>query len=436
MFNNIHTQNSAPLAARMRPESLTDFIGQQHLLAEGKSLKIAIDAGLIHSLVFWGPPGVGKTTLAKIIAKNTHCHFIELSAVMAGVKEIRAAVAEAEHYQMQSGTRTIVFIDEIHRFSKSQQDSLLAPIENGTIILFGATTENPSFELNNALLSRVRVYVLRSIEADDLRNLINRAISDKDRGIADKQLDVKQDALELICKAADGDARRSLNLLQIAADLCKVIEGKNTIDIDVLNEALQGQTNRYDKQGDIFYDQISALHKSVRGTDPDAALYWFSRMIDGGCDPFYIARRLIKMASEDIGNADPRGLQLALDATQAYERLGSPEGELALAHATVYLACAPKSNAVYTAYKTAMHEAKNNGSLEVPIHLKNAPTKLMSELGYGASYRYAHNEQFGYAAEENYFPEKLKGSQYYLPTERGLEKKIKEKLVFLRTLKK
>lgn len=253
MFNNIHTQNSAPLAARMRPESLTDFIGQQHLLAEGKSLKIAIDAGLIHSLVFWGPPGVGKTTLAKIIAKNTHCHFIELSAVMAGVKEIRAAVAEAEHYQMQSGTRTIVFIDEIHRFSKSQQDSLLAPIENGTIILFGATTENPSFELNNALLSRVRVYVLRSIEADELRNLINRAISDKDRGIGDKQLDVKQDALELICKAADGDARRSLNLLQIAADLCKVIEGKNTIDIDVLNEALQGQTNRYDKQGVYFF---------------------------------------------------------------------------------------------------------------------------------------------------------------------------------------
>lgn len=436
MFNNIHTQNTAPLAARMRPESLADFIGQQHLLAEGKSLKIAIDGGLIHSLVFWGPPGVGKTTLAKIIAKNTHCHFIELSAVMAGVKEIRAAVAEAEHYQMQAGTRTIVFIDEIHRFSKSQQDSLLAPIENGTIILFGATTENPSFELNNALLSRVRIYVLRSIEADDLKKLINRAISDQERGIGDKQLEVKPEAMELICKAADGDARRSLNLLHIASDLCKVIEGRNTIDIDVLNEVLQGQTNRYDKQGDIFYDQISALHKSVRGTDPDAALYWFSRMIDGGCDPFYIARRLIRMASEDIGNADPRGLQLALDAIQAYERLGSPEGELALAHATVYLACAPKSNAVYTAYKTAMHEAKNNGSLEVPIHLKNAPTKLMSELGYGVTYRYAHDEQFAYAAEENYFPEKLKGSQYYLPTERGLEKKIKDKLKFLRNLKK
>ena len=436
MFNKIHPQNTAPLAARMRPESLADFIGQQHLLADGKSLKIAIDAGLIHSLVFWGPPGVGKTTLAKIIAKNTHCHFIELSAVMAGVKEIRAAVAEAEHYQMQSGTRTIVFIDEIHRFSKSQQDSLLAPIENGTIVLFGATTENPSFELNNALLSRVRVYVLRSIEAGDLRNLINRAINDTEHGIGEKQLEVTPDALELICKAADGDARRSLNLLQIATDLCKVIDGKNTIDIDVLNEALQGQTNRYDKQGDIFYDQISALHKSVRGTDPDAALYWFSRMIDGGCDPFYIARRLIRMASEDIGNADPRGLQLALDATQAYERLGSPEGELALAHATVYLACAPKSNAVYMAYKTSMHEAKNNGSLEVPIHLKNAPTKLMSELGYGTNYRYAHDEQYGYAAEENYFPEKLKGSQYYLPTERGLEKKIKEKLMFLRNLKK
>lgn len=436
MFNNTAFQNTAPLAARMRPESLDDFIGQQHLLADGKPLKIAIDEGLIHSLVFWGPPGVGKTTLAKIIAKKTNYHFIELSAVMAGVKEIRAAVAEAEHYQIQTNTKTIVFIDEIHRFSKSQQDSLLAPIENGTIVLFGATTENPSFELNNALLSRLRVYVLRSIETEDLKSLINRTINDKERGLGDKCIEVKPEALELICKAADGDARRSLNLLQIASDLCKVIAGKNIIDTEILSEVLQGQTNRYDKQGDIFYDQISALHKSVRGTDPDAALYWFSRMIDGGCDPFYIARRLIRMASEDIGNADPRGLQIALDATHAYERLGSPEGELALAHAVIYLACAPKSNAVYIAYKLSRQEAKNNGSLDVPIHLKNAPTKLMSELGYGANYRYAHDEQYGYAAEENYFPEKLKGSQYYLPTERGLEKKIKEKLEFLKNLKK
>ncbi len=428
--NNAH----APLAARMRPTNINDVIGQQHLLTEGKSLRAAIDSGALHSLVFWGPPGVGKTTLAKIIAGSTNSHFIELSAVMAGVKEIRAAVAEACQIKNESGLNTVVFIDEIHRFSKSQQDSLLAPIEDGSIILFGATTENPSFELNNALLSRLRVYVLRSIDAEDLKHLINKALTDKERGLGNRKLIVNQDVVDLISKAADGDARRCLNILQIAADLSETIDDHETITYRAIDEVLQGHTNRFDKQGDIFYDQISALHKSVRGTDPDAALYWFSRMIDGGCDPLYIARRIIRMASEDIGNADPRGLQLALDATHAYERLGSPEGELSLAQAVVYLACAPKSNAVYVAYKAAMSDAKNSGSLEVPMHLRNAPTGLMRDLGHGANYRYAHDEKNAYAAGENYFPEKLGNRRYYQPVERGLEIKIKEKLEHLRKL--
>lgn len=428
--NNAHT----PLAARMRPTDIRDVIGQRHLLAEGKSLRVAIDNGALHSLVFWGPPGVGKTTLAKIIAASTHSHFIELSAVMAGVKEIRAAVSEACQIKEESGLNTIVFIDEIHRFSKSQQDSLLAPIENGSIILFGATTENPSFELNNALLSRLRVYVLRSIDANDLKILISHALTDKERGLGNRNLKVDYDVIDLISKAADGDARRCLNILQIAADLAETVDSQEIISYQIIDEVLQGHANRFDKQGDIFYDQISALHKSVRGTDPDAALYWFARMIDGGCDPLYIARRVVRMASEDIGNADPRGLQIALDATHAYERLGSPEGELSLAQAVVYLACAPKSNAVYVAFKAAMHDAKTSGSLEVPMHLRNAPTGLMRDLGHGASYRYAHDEINAYAAGENYFPDRMKPSRYYQPVERGLEAKIKEKLDFLRKL--
>jgi putative ATPase len=431
---SININDIAPLAARMRPANLDEIIGQKHLLGEGKSLRAAIENRILHSLVFWGPPGVGKTSLAKIIAKCTDCHLIELSAVMAGVKEIRAAVNEANQVKDEQGLQTIVFIDEIHRFSKSQQDSLLGPIESGAIVLFGATTENPSFELNNALLSRLRVYVLRSLDSEDLKTLIVLALQDRIRGFGNRDLIVDNHVIELISKAADGDARRCLNILQVAVDLAVTQDGKEIISYDVIDEVLQGQTNRFDKQGDIFYDQISALHKSVRGTDPDAALYWFARMLDGGCDPLYIGRRMIRMASEDIGNADPRGLQIALDAVNAYERLGSPEGELALAQAVVYLACAPKSNAVYVAYKAAMNDAKNSGSLEVPIHLRNAPTNLMKELGHGANYRYAHDEKDAFAAGENYFPEKMEQTRYYQPVERGLEIKIKQKLEFLRKL--
>ncbi len=424
----------SPLASRMRPNNLEQFIGQQHLLEPGKPLRISIENGHLHSLIFWGPPGVGKTTLAKILAQSSGSHFVELSAVLAGVKEIRAAVNEAKNMKTARGLDTILFIDEIHRFSKSQQDSLLAPIEEGSVILFGATTENPSFELNNALLSRLRVYVLRSLEYQDLRQMLLNALNNTEKGLGFQNLDINEELLDLIAKSADGDARRCLNILQICADLSVQQNDRSTVTTEILNEVLQGQLNRFDKRGDMFYEQISALHKSVRGTNPDGALYWFCRMIDGGCDPLYIARRLVRMATEDIGNADPRGLQVATDAAHAYERLGSPEGELALAQAVVYLACAPKSNAVYNAYKAAMAEAKASGSLDVPIHLKNAPTQLMSELGYGKDYRYAHNEENAYAAGESYLPEALQDSQYYFPVERGLEIKIKQKLEALKAI--
>ena len=412
-----------PLADRMRPATLSEFYGQKHLLADGKPLHKAITQGRAHSMVFWGPPGTGKTTLARMIATTTESHFIALSAVMAGVKDVRAAVAEAEQYRQMHRRSTVLFLDEVHRFNKSQQDAFLPFVENGTLTFIGATTENPSFELNNALLSRARVYVLKMLGVDDLADIVRRALQDKERGLAGA-FSLSDDSIQLIAAAADGDARRSLNLLELAADLSDTGEISET----VVKEVASGGRRRFDKKGEYFYDQISALHKSIRGTDPDAALYWLMRMLDGGCDPLYIARRLIRVASEDIGNADPRSLQMTLSAWEAQERLGSPEGELAIAHAVVYLACAPKSNAVYIAAKAALSDARENGSLEVPLHLRNAPTRLMKDLGYGGDYRYAHNEDDAHAAGETYFPDDMSPVKYYDPVPRGLEIRIREKL--------
>lgn len=425
-------QNSTyqPLAARLRPRTLADYIGQQHLLAEGKPLREAVEHGHLHSMLLWGPPGVGKTTLARMLADNADAHFIALSAVLSGVKDIRAAVEEARQQQSR-GRSTILFVDEVHRFNKAQQDAFLPFVEDGTLIFVGATTENPSFELNNALLSRSRVYKLRALTQQNIIEVIQRALDN-----CDTEVSIEPELLGAIAYGADGDARRALNLIELALDLAEESCGRKCIDRSIVEEVLQASVRRFDKGGDLFYDQISALHKAVRGSSPDAALYWFARMIDGGCDPLYVARRVLRMASEDIGNADPRALAIALNAWEVQERLGSPEGELAIAQAVVYMACAAKSNAVYSAYSEVLGDIRQSPSEEVPLHLRNAPTELMKEMQHGADYRYAHDERDGFAAGENYFPKSLKDRQYYFPVERGLEKNIADKLKHLRELDK
>lgn len=429
LFPEVENSEWQPLADRIRPQKLDDIVGQQHLLAKDKPLRQAIEHGKLHSLIFWGPPGTGKTTLSRMIANYCDAEFISLSAVLSGVKDIREAVTRAQQYKQQ-GKPSILFVDEVHRFNKSQQDAFLPYVEDGTFTFIGATTENPSFELNNALLSRARVYVLKSINEKDLAQVLRRALNDKDTGLGNKNLQADDDALELLGQVADGDARRALNLLEIASDLTE----NNIIDKETI-KSVSGETlRRFDNHGEAFYDQISALHKSVRGSAPDAALYWLVRMLDGGCDPLYIARRVVRMASEDIGNADPRALTLSMQAWDVLERLGSPEGELALAQAVLYLASAAKSNAVYKAYNQAKSDITQYASAEVPVHLRNAPTKLMKELGYGKEYRYAHDEPEAYAAGESYFPDSMPEMNYYQPVERGLEIKIKEKLAHLREL--
>lgn len=416
-----------PLADRVRPISLEKFSGQTHLLGKGKPLRMAIKGRHLHSMIFWGPPGVGKTTLARMFASEFEAAFLSLSAVLSGVKEIRLAIEQAHQHQAE-GRPTILFVDEVHRFNKLQQDAFLPYVEDGTIIFIGATTENPSFELNNALLSRARVYVLKSLSVNEISILLQNALQNEEKGI--RGLKLNQKNIKEIACAADGDARRALNFLELIADLA---QEANSLE-EVIQDVITGDGRRFDKKGESFYDQISAMHKSMRGSDPDATLYWFCRILDGGIDPLYLARRMLRIASEDIGNADPRALQVAMDAWQTFERLGSPEGELTLAQCAIYLAVAPKSNAVYKAYNKVRQDIKKTGSLEVPMHIRNAPTKLMQDLNYGENYRYAHDEKEAYAPGEVYLPDDLKDVKYYKPLEHGLEIKIKQRLARLRQM--
>ncbi len=426
-----------PLASRMRPRSLAEFIGQEHILQAGKALHHAITSNSLHSMMLWGPPGVGKTTLARLIANSSDSHFEGLSAVLSGVKDIRDAIERAQYHQQSNGRQTILFVDEVHRFNKSQQDAFLPHIENGTVVFIGATTENPAFAINNALLSRARTYILKPLAVENLLLVIEQALTDKERGLGKLGLVLDAPLRSILARLADGDARRALNLLEVASDLAEEdASGNLVIDESIIAQVAQESVRRFDKGGDIFYEQISALHKSVRGSDPDAALYWVARMLDAGCDPLYIARRLLRIASEDIGNADPRALRLALDCWDTFARLGSPEGELAIAQVVVYFACAPKSNAVYTAYNAARELVTQTGSLDVPIHLRNASTTFTKELGYGKGYRYSHDEANAYSAGECYFPEQLRGTKFYNPQDSGLEIRIKEKLAYLKDLDK
>ncbi|MFZ4876650.1 replication-associated recombination protein A [Janthinobacterium sp. Mn2066] len=428
MADLFSTEPRQPLAEALRPKTLTEVIGQTHLLGVGKPLRLAFEAGKAHSMILWGPPGVGKTTLARLMANAFDSEFIALSAVFAGVKDIRAAMDQARHSLDQFGKHTLLFVDEIHRFNKSQQDALLPFVESGLVTFIGATTENPSFEVNSALLSRAQVYVLKSLNEEEMKQLLAKAHS-----TALQHLHFDEAAADTLIGYADGDARRFLNLLE-QADTAASSTGTTQIDAAFVDNALTLNSRRFDKGGDNFYDQISALHKSVRGSNPDAALYWFCRMIDGGADPRYLSRRIVRMAWEDIGLADPRALTMANDAAETYERLGSPEGELALGQAVIYLAIAAKSNAGYNAFNTAMAFVKKDKSKEVPVHLRNAPTKLMKELGYGHAYRYAHDEPDAYAAGETYFPDGMAEPGWYQPVPRGLESKIADKLAWLREL--
>ncbi|MEP1445823.1 MAG: replication-associated recombination protein A [Paraglaciecola sp.] len=424
----------APLAARMRPQVIEQYFGQQHIIGPGKPLREALLRGHCHSMILWGPPGTGKTTLAELVANHCQAHIERLSAVSSGVKDIRAAIDNAKHHASQHQKRTILFVDEVHRFNKSQQDAFLPYIEDGTVTFVGATTENPSFELNNALLSRARVYVLKSLSETDLSEVITQALADKERGLGQSEIVLEADAQSMLIDMAAGDARRLLNYLELSADFLPSDTTDKTINVAMVKLAVGEKVAQYDKNGDQFYDLISAFHKSVRGSAPDAALYWYARMLVAGCDPLYVARRLLAIATEDIGNADPKAMQICLNAWDIFQRVGPAEGERAIAQATLYCASTAKSNAVYTAFKTALKHAKDTPDCAVPEHLRNAPTSLMKDMGYGQEYRYAHDEDHAYAAGENYFPESLRDTQYYQPSARGLEKKLQEKLKFLNQL--